>query len=63
MPDKFNLFPRASYAAKAITVAVLILSGAIAQGLIVGAPAAWITVVIAALGTAGVYAVPNGPKP
>ena len=62
MPDKYNLFPRAAYVAKALTVLVLTLSGAIAQGLINGAAAGWITVVIAALGTAGVYVVPNGSK-
>ena len=63
MPDTYNLFPRASYVAKALTVAILTLSGAIAQGLINGAAAAWITVVIGALATAGVYQVTNGPKP
>lgn len=63
MPDKINLFPRAAYIAKALTVLVLTLTGAIVQGLIVGAPAAWIAVVIAALSGAGVYVAPNGPKP
>lgn len=44
---------------KAIACLVLVLTGAIAQGLIAGAAAAWITVVIAALATAGVYGVAN----
>lgn len=47
--------------AKAITCLVLVLSGAIAQGLINGAAAAWVTVVIGALATAGVYQATNKP--
>lgn len=44
---------------KACIVVVLTLAGAVAQGLIVGAAAAWVTVVIGALSTAGVYVAPN----
>jgi uncharacterized membrane protein YcaP (DUF421 family) len=54
-----NLSP---YAKAVIAFVVTVLLGAIAQGLIVGATAAWVTVVIGALATAGVYRVPNGPE-
>ena len=37
------------------------LVGAIAAGLIVGAPAVWITLVIGAVTSAGVFAAKNAP--
>lgn len=37
------------------------LVGAVAAGLIVGAPAVWITLVIGAVTSAGVFAVKNAP--
>lgn len=44
-----------------VAFVVVIIGGGLAQGLIVGAPAAWATIVIGALATIGVHAVPNKP--
>jgi hypothetical protein len=40
-------------------IASTTLVGAIAQGLIVGHAAMWLTLIIGAVGSAGVFAVPN----
>lgn len=46
--------------AKAIVAFIVsVVAGGIAQGLIVGATAAWATVIIGALTTIGVYAATN----
>lgn len=37
------------------------LVGAVAAGLIVGAPAVWVTLVIGAITSAGVFAIKNAP--
>lgn len=51
-----------TYAKGVVAFLVVVVGGALAQGLIVGATAAWCTVVIGALGTAGVVATKNAPK-
>jgi len=51
----------APYLKAVVAFVVAVAAGAIAQGLIVGAQAAWVSVVIGALTTAGVFIVPNKP--
>lgn len=47
--------------AKTVAVFVIaVLVGAVAQGLINGASALWVNVIIGALAAAGVYRIPNG---
>lgn len=42
-----------------VAFVVAVLVGAVAQGLINGAAALWVTLVVGALTTAGVWAAPN----
>jgi hypothetical protein len=49
------------YAKGVVAFVVAVVAGGIAQGLIVGATAAWITIVIGAATTAGVIAKANTP--
>lgn len=51
--------PLKPYAKTVVAVVVAVLAGAVAQGLINGAAAAWVTVIIGALASAGVYRVAN----
>lgn len=50
------------YAKAIVAFVIVVLGGGIAQGLIVGAPAAWLTIVLGALATGGVYTVRNTPN-
>lgn len=47
------------YAKTLVAFLVAVAVGAVAQGLINGAAAMWVTVIVGALATAGVYATPN----
>lgn len=51
------------YAKGVICFLIAVVAGAIAQGLIVGAAAAWCSVVVGALATSGVVAVKNAQSP
>lgn len=57
-----NPMPDLSHYRKLVALVVAIAAGAVAQGLIVGAGAVWVTVVIGALAATGVYAAPNEPS-
>jgi hypothetical protein len=50
------------YAKGVVSLAISVVMGAVAQGLIVGAAAAWVTLVIGGLATAGVVGVGNAKK-
>jgi len=50
------------YTKSVVAFLVAVVAGGIAQGLIVGAAAAWVTIVIGALSTAGVFAAKNQPS-
>jgi uncharacterized membrane protein YoaK (UPF0700 family) len=49
------------YTKAIVAFVVAALAGAVAQGLIVGESALWVSVIIGALATAGVYTAPNKP--
>lgn len=50
-----------TYLKAVVAFVVAVAAGAVAQGLIVGEQALWVSVVIGALTTAGVYLAPNKP--
>jgi len=49
----------AKYSKAIASFVIAVIAGGIAQGLIVGAAAAWLTIVIGTLATAGVFAAKN----
>lgn len=48
-----------AYLKAVVAFVVAVALGAVAQGLIVGAQAAWVSVVVGALASVGVYVTPN----
>lgn len=51
----------APYRKTVVVFVVAVLTGAVAQGLINGASALWVDVIVGALATAGVYTARNTP--
>lgn len=51
--------PLKPWAKTVVSIVIAVLAGGVAQGLINGAAAAWVTVIIGALASAGVYAAKN----
>jgi NAD(P)H-dependent FMN reductase len=63
-PASINWYEWLSQRWKAVMpVLIVILAGGIAQGLIVGSTAAWITIILGAITTGAVHQVKNQPAP